>query len=94
MAMDNNQKPDICPHCGEKMLKWQPPTEANWGLTPQFVCFNDDCPYYVKGWDWMRTQYDQNCSYRYRHDPASGERGPLPAWSSQAHRDRIIDNQE
>lgn len=92
--MENKQPLDICPHCGQKMYKWQPPVEANWGLHAQFVCFNDDCPYYVKGWDWMRGQYDQNCSYRYRVDPVSGERGPLPAWSSQAHRDRIVEDEQ
>jgi len=94
MNMANNKPTETCPHCGQPMHRWQPPLEANWGVHPQFVCFNDECPYYVQGWEWMRNHYDQNVSYRYRYDPVSGERGPLPAWSSQAHRDRIVDDQE
>jgi hypothetical protein len=36
-----------CPHCGEPMLKWQPPSENTWNEPYQYVCFNDECKYYV-----------------------------------------------
>jgi len=90
-----NEEKDItlCPHCGKKMLKWQPPAEAEWGTEPQLICFNDECPYYVKGWEWMKTQYQQNVSYRHRLDPRTGSSGPIPVWSSAALRDRIIDEE-
>jgi len=90
----SDDKKRLCPYCGQKMLTWQPPVDANWGLNPQYVCFNDDCEYYVNGWEWMKSNYDQKISYRHRYDPESGEKGPLPAWSSQAHRDRIIEDEE
>ena len=93
MTKSENDKM-LCPHCGVKMLTWQPPMEGNWGINPQYVCFNDDCEYYVNGWEWMRSKYDQNISYRHRYDPETDDSGPLPAWSSQAHRDRVIDDQE
>ena len=92
--MENEKDKSICPHCGQKMLKWQPPAEAGWGVNPQYVCFNDECSYYVKGWEWMRSQYQQNVSYRHRFNPESDETGPIPVWSPLALRDRIIPDQE
>ena len=76
------------------MSLWQPPIEANWGEHAQYVCFNDDCPYYIKGWEWMKGQYDQKVSYRHRYDPVADLSGPLPVWSASALRNRIIDDSE
>ena len=83
-----------CPHCGSTLLKWMPPEDSSWGLYPQLVCFNDDCRYYVEGWKRMKERYQQEASYRYRYNPQNGEEGPLPVWSREAHRDRIIDEEE
>ena len=84
----------ICPHCGEKMSLWRPPIETNWGDHPQYVCFNDNCPYYIKGWDWMKSQYDQKVSYRHRYDPEADQSGPLPVWSVNALKNSIVDESE
>lgn len=80
-----------CPHCGEKMVKWLPSDQSSWGPNPQRVCFNDQCPYYIKGWEWMQTQFQQKASYRFRFDPATGETGPLPVWSPTALRTGIVE---
>ncbi|MBI4677180.1 MAG: hypothetical protein HY748_06320 [Elusimicrobia bacterium] len=85
-----DQKDPKCPHCAKVLLKWRTPEGAAWGPI-QFVCFNDDCPYFVKGWEWMRTKFNQKVSYRHRLDPETGSRGPLPVWSALALRSGIIE---
>ena len=85
-------KPEIetrCPHCGMTMCRWAAPDGSTWtGI--QYVCFNDECPYFVRGWEWMLTQYNVAGSYRHRLDPETGESGPLPVWSAEDFRASIV----
>jgi hypothetical protein len=85
-------KEDIpkCPHCGENMKKWLTPQQSTWGNLFHWVCFNDECSYFVRGWDWMMESQNVKASYRHRLDPDTGATGPLPVWSYKAHRDKII----
>ncbi len=79
-----------CPHCNEAMKKWAAPADSTWGNVTQLVCFNDECPYYKKGWEQMMQNYNVRASYRWRYNPSNGESGPLPIWSSRALRADII----
>ncbi len=79
-----------CPYCHEMLKRWVSPELTSWGGEFQLVCFNDACPYYVRGWIWMESQFKVSASYRYRLDPVTGEAGPLAVWSNGALKNRIV----
>ena len=82
-----------CPHCGEPMRAVPAPRQHRAGTRRvQFACFNDECPYFVRGWAWMFEHYGVKASYRYRVDPVTGHGSPLPVWSVDALKDRILDD--
>jgi hypothetical protein len=89
--MNETNKIPVCPHCNQELKKWHCPPESSWGVEFQYVCFNDDCPYFVKGWEWMKEKYNQHISYRYRFNPENNESGPLPVWSKDALKNSIIE---
>ncbi|MFC1563835.1 ogr/Delta-like zinc finger family protein [candidate division KSB1 bacterium] len=88
--MSEKEKPK-CPHCGSRLLKWETPPESTWGAEIMLVCFNDECPYFIKGWKWMEEKYQQKASYRYCINPVSGNEKPLPVWSPSALRNRVVE---
>ena len=83
-----------CPHCGERLKKWLVPVESSWEEEYFFVCFNDDCSYYKKGWAWMKEQYKQNGSYRYTLNPFNGAESMIPVWSDVATREMIVEDDD
>lgn len=55
----------------------------DWGTPFLWVCFNDECTFFVKGWEHMMNTYGQLTSYRYMVEPDSGNCGVLPAFSHE-----------
>ena len=89
--MTTNEIP-TCPHCGSAMKKWTCPPDSTFGTEYLWVCFNDDCEYYVRGWNWMMEKYQHRSSYRHSLNPESGKEGPLPVWSATALKNKIIED--
>ena len=59
----------VCPHCGKEMSIYEcgqggVVTGSRWGTPYLFICVNDQCPLFVKGWKHMRESYHHSCSYR------------------------------
>lgn len=98
MESTDNTAPE-CPHCGQKMLTWEVPPYSfsdglGWGTTFLYVCFNDECPFLVDGWERMMTYYGQKASYRAMCNPDTMEMGAVPVFSREALKGGIYDEKE
>lgn len=78
----------VCPHCGAQMDPIETPLESSWGGEIHYVCFNDECSYYVKSWQVLENQGVEQTGYRCRMDPR-GACGPIAVWSPTALKDCI-----
>lgn len=73
------------------MKRLETPPMTNWESPFLWVCFNDDCRYFINGWEWMMNKFQNHSSYRYKVDPITGEDGPLPVWSGDAMKSSIVE---
>lgn len=82
-----------CPYCGERMLKWAVPQNpfTEWDVEFMYICFNDSCPYLMRGWGVMGEQGNVGMSYRCMYNPANRRCIPVPVPSLQALKDGIVD---
>lgn len=82
-----------CPHCGERMRKWEVPNTpfTTWDNEFMYICFNDTCPYLLRGWEVMNKQGNRGLSYRLMYDPLRGCTMPVPVPSLNALKEGIID---
>ena len=82
-----------CPYCEVKLSKWAvPQTPFTEGPNEFFyVCFNDNCEYFIRGWDSMSAQGNSG-SYRFMYNHLKGTIHPLPVPGYGAFRDGIIDD--
>lgn len=83
-----------CPQCGERMKRWAVPDSpfTIWQNEYMYICFNDECPYLVRGWEVMNRQGNVGVSYRQMYNPENGSLSPIPVPSLKALRDGIMED--
>ena len=87
-----------CPHCNESMSIWEvPPINFSdglgWGTPYLFICFNDECTLYRKGWDNLKDNYAQTASYRCMNYPGTNQFELIPVFSPFGAKGQVIDDQ-
>ena len=80
-----------CPHCGDELKKWEVPQHCftQWPNDYMYICFNDECPYYVRGWNSMSAQMNPG-SYRLMYDPLTDSCQPVPVSNQNMLKDGIV----
>jgi SAM-dependent methyltransferase len=84
-----------CPYCGSRLKKWAVPDnpfEVTWDNEFLYICFNDQCSYYVRGWDYIYQSTNRMASYRFMYNPDKDTSAPIPVPSPKALRESIIDD--
>ena len=84
-----------CPHCDEKLKKWEVPDNPfcqTWDNDFMYICFNDACPYFVRGWDRMYRETNQGMSYRLMYNPEKDRCMPIPVPTHLALKDGIMED--
>jgi hypothetical protein len=81
-----------CPHCNTELKKWQVPQTifTEWPNEYFYICMNDECSYFVRGWETMQNQ-GRHGSYRLMYDPLTNCCQPVPVMNKNTLRDQIID---
>ncbi len=75
-----------CPHCETEMTLWEVPVinfsdGLGWGTPYLFICFNDECSSYKKGWDHMQETMEAPASYRCINEPGCDNFEYMPVFS-------------
>jgi hypothetical protein len=81
-----------CKYCGSELKKINLPVDSDFNVPYLFACFNDECGYYVRGWEWMRKNYNATASYRYKYNPFLEDDGPLPVASPYSWKEMLDDS--
>jgi hypothetical protein len=69
-----------CPHCKAEMEQLDA-RHLDWDSPYLWVCFNDECTLFKKGWEQMMEKFGQMVSYRFMIHPQDGQTGVIPAFS-------------
>ncbi len=89
--MSNSIDKNKCPHCGYKMNKWSSSIVESFISDFQYICFNDECGYYKRGWEHTFKLISIKASYRYKYNPVTKQEGLFPVNNSNTGKNGIID---
>lgn len=86
----------ICPHCEEKMYACEAPQVhvgdgLGWGSDVLFICLNDYCSLFLKGWQHIENKYGHHASYRYMELPNSTESNVMMVGNKDAFKGSVVD---
>ena len=76
------------------MNKWAVPDSPfgqTWDNDFMYICFNDGCPYFVRGYSVVSSTVGRNSSYRFMYNPEKDCCLPIPAPTPKALKEGIID---
>ena len=87
----------ICPHCKKEMSLWEVPDipmgdGLGWGTPYLFVCFNDECSSFKKGWDEIKESMEFSASYRCINSPGDAHFEYMPVFSSLGGTGQVLDD--
>lgn len=85
-----------CPHCQHKLSCCEaPPVHVGdglgWGSEVLYICLNDYCSLFLRGWDQIEEKYGHHASYRYMQLPDSTESNVMMVGNSDAFKGSVID---
>lgn len=88
----------ICPHCNEQLSCCEAPPihigdGLGWGSEILFICLNDSCSVFLKGWDQIGNQYGHHSSYRYMELPGSKEKNYMMVGNADAFKASVINKE-
>jgi hypothetical protein len=81
-----------CPYCDHRLEAWAVPQTpfTEWDQELMRVCFNDRCPFLIRGWDAMGDQGNLGFSYRFMYNPGNDLCTSIPVPSLTALRESIV----
>lgn len=83
-----------CPYCDRRMEKCLVPDSpfTEWPSEFQYICFNDECEYFRRGWEHSKAQHFPG-SHRFMYDPTLHSCFPIPVLNRQALRETIVEDE-
>jgi hypothetical protein len=83
-----------CPYCESRLKRWAVPQTpfTEWDSEFLLVCFEDGCPFLIRGFDAMARQGNLGFSHRFMYQPQRDRCGSIPVQGLQTLRSGILED--